>query len=148
MTDTGVIFSKLQGAGVFLLLADGQLAVKESSIVGVTETMLATLTENREPIKQLLQEKELTDIKPYIDTQSNLGISEKGCLVIPMDAAPRYKNWTSGFSCILVESDEWLKTSKDLKESEKLKWKPMKLTSILEELGATEELTKRYWPHA
>jgi len=148
MTDTGVIFSKLQAAGVFLLLVDGQLAVKESSIAGVTETMLATLTEHREPIKLLLQEKEETDIKPYIDTESNMGIGGKGCLVIPMDAAPRYKNWTSGFSCIPVESDEWLKTGKGMTESDKLKWKPMKLTSILEELEATEELMKRYWPHA
>jgi len=145
--DTGVIFSKLQAAGVFMLLADGQLAVKESSIVGVTETMLATLTSNREPIKLLLQEKELTDIKPFIDAESNMGNGDKGCLVIPTDCAPRYKNWKPGFTCILVESDDWLKTSKTLKESDKLKWKPMKLASILKELGATEELTKRYWPN-
>ena len=145
--DTGVIFSKLQMAGAVLLLVDGQLAVKEASIVGMTETMLATLTSNREPIKLLLQEKEQSDIKPYIDAEFNLGSGVKGCLVIPTDCAARYKNWQPGFSCILVESDDWLKTSKSLKDSEKLKWKPMKLAAILKELEATEELTKRYFPN-
>ena len=145
--DTGVIFSKLQMAGAVLLLVDGQLAVKEASIVGMTETMLATLTSNREPIKLLLYEKEQSDIKPYIDAEFNLGSGAKGCLIIPTDCAPRYKNWQPGFSCILVESDDWLKTSKSLKESEKLKWKPMGLASILKELEATEDLTKRYFPN-
>lgn len=146
--DTGVIFSKLQMAGAFLLLVDGQLAVKESSIVGMTETMLATLTSNREQIKVLLLERELLDTKPYIDDSYNMGNGVKGCLVIPTDCAPRYKNWQPGFSCILVESDDWLKTSKNLKESEKLKWKPMHLSTILKELEATEDLTKRYYPNA
>jgi len=81
--DTEVIFSKLQMVGAFLLLVDGQLAVKEASIVGMTETMLATLTSNREPIKLLLQGKEQSDIKPYIDAEFNLGSGAKGCLVNP-----------------------------------------------------------------
>ena len=117
-------------------------------MTGLTETVLTLLTTHREPLKALLLERESQDTKPYIDEQSNMGQGCKGCLVVPMDSAPRYKHWQPGFSCLPVESDDWLKVSKSLTEAEKLKWKPLKLTAIQKEVGATEELTKRYWPHA
>ena len=144
LMDTEAIFLKLQAAGVFLLFVDGQLAVKEECIKGVPETALAMLTASRDQIKLLFLKQEMHDVKPYIDEHYNMGQGGKGCLVIPMNCAERYKYWRPGFSCIPVESDDWLRINKTLKEGDKLKWKPLTLFRILTELGASEELMKRY----
>src|SRR5665647_2174580 len=89
--DADAIFLKLQAAGAFLLLVNGQLAVKEDSITGVPVKVLGMLTENRDQLQVLLLERELLDTKPHIDEQSDMGQGGKGCLVIPTDCAPRYK---------------------------------------------------------
>lgn len=142
--DTEAIFLELQASGLFLLLVDGQLAVKEESIKGVPETALALLTANREQIKLLFLEQERQDIKPYIDEQYDMGRGGKGCLVIPMNCAERYKYWKPSFACVPVEICDWLNCSQTLKKKENLKWKPLTLRHIFQELGASEELMKRY----
>ena len=144
--DTEAIILKLLTAGVLPLLLDGRLVVKEESMKGVSETVLAILTMNREEIKSLLQQREQQEVKPYVDEHYNMGLGGKGCLVVPMNCGERYKYWKPTFSCLSVECDEWLKESSGLKEAGKLKWKPLALAAILKELNASEDLKKRYCP--
>lgn len=142
--DTEKLFLEIQASCVFLLLVDGQLAVKEESIKEAPEKVLAKLTASRQQIKLFLLEQERHEIRPYIDEHYYMGQGGKGCLVIPMNCAERYKYWKPSFLCALIESYDWLNASQALKEKDKLKWEPLTLAQILKELNASEELTKRY----
>lgn len=146
--DAETITKDLNAAGLMLLLVDGQLAVKEESLRGASEKTRNSLTLNRAQIKALLLDQEAQEVKPYIDDAYNMGEGGKGCLVIPFHSAERYKYWVAEFTCFSVESEEWFKSSNNLKEADKLKWKPFTVSKILADLGASKEVTDRYCHNA
>ena len=135
--------SRLQTAGLVIMIRDDQLVIKHDPKNKITEKVMTLLTDDRAEIKAILQASELKKKRPYIDGNYHRGKGKKGCLVIPTNCAPRYKYWLPPFECIVVEGEDWYEKRHN-KEEKDQKWKPLSLLQIMQELEAPEDLVDLY----
>ena len=142
--EIGGFLVELRKAGLIPMIVDGQLAIAEESLKGSPVDLIAKLTRLRQEIKSLLIQKEENAVHPYIDTEYEMGMQGKGCLVVPANCKNRYQYWRNKTTFVLLESDDWLERYMKNDGSLKIKWEPLSLLQILIELGVSEEVTEKY----
>jgi hypothetical protein len=135
---------ELRTAHLLPMIVEGQLAMEEESLKAAPVDLISTLTQHRLEIKSLLIQNEENGATPHIDENYDMGVQGKGCLVVPANCKNRYKYWRIKTSFVLLESDDWLERYKKNDNTVKIKWEPMSLVEILQELGVSEEFMGRY----